>query len=67
MMPAKLVGKIGGRETCLCLRDAGHAEVFNENMGSQEDQTAHGVMDPCVDQSDGAAVAVPHENRILDF
>ncbi len=66
MMPGEFFGEIRSLETRASLRDAGNAEIFNENMWGEQHQSAHAVVGSCIDKSNGAAIAVADEDGIVD-
>src|SRR5881396_2333341 len=66
MIAAELLRKVGVFEGGLRLRDALHADVFDEDMGRHEHQPLDGVVLCRVDERDRSAVGMAHENRFAD-
>ena len=59
--------KIRGFKFRLSLGDAGHAQLFDEDMRCEKNETADVIVHSSVNEGDGAAVAVPDEDGIFDF
>ena len=46
MMAGEFLRKVGGLEFCFGFGDAGHAEIFDEDMRCEEDESADVVVGP---------------------
>lgn len=66
MMAAELFRKIRSFEFRFGFGDAGHAQVFDEDMRREKNEAADAVV-RAVHERDGAAVTVADEEGILDF
>ncbi len=66
MMAGEFLGEIGFFESQLRFRDAGDAEVFDEYVRGEQNESAHGMRSG-VDEGDGTSVAVADEDGIFDI
>jgi len=66
MIAAELLREVRLLEGGLRLRDALHADVFDEDMRRHSHQPLDAVVRRGVDQRDRPAVGMAHENRIVD-
>src|SRR5437899_182774 len=66
VIAAELLREVGLLEGGPRLRDALHADVFDENMRSHEHQPLDAVVHRSVDKRDRSAVGMAHENRLAD-
>ena len=66
MMAGEFLGEIRSLESCFGFGDAGHAEIFNEDVRREKDQATHTVVRSGVDERDGGAIAVADKDWILD-
>jgi len=58
--------KVGSFEFDFGRGDAGDGEIFDEDVRRHQYQTAHLVMNACMDEGNGGAVAVADEDGIFD-
>src|ERR1700704_4440169 len=66
VIAAELLREVRVLEGGLRLRDALHADVFDENMRRHNHQPLDAVVHRGVDQRDRSAVGMAHENRLAD-
>ncbi len=68
MMASKFLRQVRSLELHLRIGDACHAKIFNEDVGSENNEPAQTfIVRPGVDDGDRCSVAMANQNWIRDF